>query len=511
MAVEQKESASEEAQDFNLFAGAETGIFKGLRVSKKCSIAKNFEKVSNLTKEHSISRISWGEDENEILVAQRSQRVKVFDVKDKTFSSVVETSSGSGPILGLARYDGGIVTAVESGLVKWWKYNNHVEINTLDAAVKQMGKLRKEGKKEQGWTEEEKEKHAESLKIGRKLCRMRQCPAAPNLVAVGGKELDLQVWDLDNPQEAVFRAKNVRPDFLELRVPVWISDLVFLSKTTVATCSRHGHIRKYDLSSSQRRPAVELIWTEKDENQTCTAICAINENQVIVGTATGKLALWDFSPSAGFKGLVRKFKGCTGAVKDISASNSHSSTSNSNISTPTAGGGVYFAAVGLDRHMRVYNIKEKKPIFSIYLKSRLTGVLMPSNFDPEPSASTSSAKPVNVENEVDDDISELKGEDSDDSIIIEEPEDDEPETSIAETRLDNLLSLPDHVYRDKAHRFHEFFADTKQLRRTLKATESDLERSATLAKIRAIFETFQQAHATGPLAAEPSIKKRRVE
>ena len=39
---------------------------------------------------------------------------------------------------------------------------------------------------------------------------------------------------------------HVKPDMLELRVPVWVTDICFpdaLSPSTVATVSRYGHIR----------------------------------------------------------------------------------------------------------------------------------------------------------------------------------------------------------------------------------------------------------------------------
>lgn len=38
---------------------------------------------------------------------------------------------------------------------------------------------------------------------------MRQDPARPHLVATGGKENALKVWDLQGSEEPVFRAKNV--------------------------------------------------------------------------------------------------------------------------------------------------------------------------------------------------------------------------------------------------------------------------------------------------------------
>lgn len=38
---------------------------------------------------------------------------------------------------------------------------------------------------------------------------MRQDPAHPHMVATGGKENALKVWDLQGSEEPVFRAKNV--------------------------------------------------------------------------------------------------------------------------------------------------------------------------------------------------------------------------------------------------------------------------------------------------------------
>lgn len=45
--------------------------------------------------------------------------------------------------------------------------------------------------------------------MGPGVCRMRQDPAHPHVVATGGKENALKVWDLQGSEEPVFRAKNV--------------------------------------------------------------------------------------------------------------------------------------------------------------------------------------------------------------------------------------------------------------------------------------------------------------
>lgn len=45
--------------------------------------------------------------------------------------------------------------------------------------------------------------------MGPGVCRMRQDPAHPHVVATGGKENALKIWDLQGSEEPVFRAKNV--------------------------------------------------------------------------------------------------------------------------------------------------------------------------------------------------------------------------------------------------------------------------------------------------------------
>lgn len=47
------------------------------------------------------------------------------------------------------------------------------------------------------------------LQVGPGVCRMRQNPEKPYCLATGGKENCLKVWDLQQPQEPVFKAKNV--------------------------------------------------------------------------------------------------------------------------------------------------------------------------------------------------------------------------------------------------------------------------------------------------------------
>ena len=72
------------------------------------------------------------------------------------------------------------------------------------------------------------------------------------IVAMGGKENDLQIYDISQGMESIFRAKNVPRDNLDLRVPIWISAVHFLSPTTLATGTAYKQIRVYDIRAKPR-------------------------------------------------------------------------------------------------------------------------------------------------------------------------------------------------------------------------------------------------------------------
>jgi len=349
--------------DFNVFVGAETGILKGININNKTNISKNFHNLSNLEKEFEITCLSFGESQNEILLGLRNQTVKVYDVQFRSFSQSLETKAGSGPLVGICRFDGTIITASKSGIVTAWKSDEKIIVDSVQHEVKNMGKL----KKRSDMSEEERTKHSVKLSEGKELSRMRQCNFSKNIVGVGGKEVELQLWDLNKIEEPLFRSKNVGQDKLCLRQPVWISDLGWTSESTVAVTTRYGQTRLYDVRSDRRRPITELTWdTEGVAN---TSLACVDQHQVIVGTNTGTMGLWDFRAGQGYRGLVRKYGGSVGAVRDIA----------------TQPGNPYFCAVGLDRFLRVWKIGAggKKPVHKLYLKSRLNGVIMCQNFDPE--------------------------------------------------------------------------------------------------------------------------------
>ena len=177
----------------------------------------------------------------------------------------------------MCRVDGALVTASQSGAVTVWRNGDKLEINAIRSEVSSMGKKIKQ----EDWDEEQREKHLIKLGEGKEVCRMRQSRWSSGQVGLGGKEVELQVWDLSQPDTGpVFRSKNVAEDKLCLRQPVWISDLGWSSPSTAAICSRHGQIRLYDLRSGQRRPVSELTWPDSDDGIVNTSLACVDQQQV---------------------------------------------------------------------------------------------------------------------------------------------------------------------------------------------------------------------------------------
>lgn len=486
-----------EEKDFNAFICSQNGILKGVLVNKKGIISKNFDSLDKLSKVNGYTCLGLGDKPNEILVGNRVPEIKSFNIKDKTFSNIlkIEEDLGKSTLVGVTSYEGNLVTAAQNGQIimsgpdaatvdaieiAWNNRPTKIKNKNLTKAQKQE----LEEKKKKLTEEEEKElqqKKLEKYRIGKKLTRLRRCPASMGptepLIAVAGQEVELQVWNLKDLQKPVFRARNVTHDKLDLRVPVWTSDIAWLSPTLIAVCSRHGQIRKYDISGGKRRPVSSLLWLHQDEPATCTAIVAVNEHEVLVGSATGALVLCDFRKAKYTKrgyprplcGILRKFRGSVGAIKEISYSNG------------------YIGAVGLDRFLRVYKFDRKVgldknlPLYQVYLKSKLMGIHLMPGFDPEYEEPVEEKKKETAVVQVID----TKDQEEEDSI----------EVIIANTRLEQLLSLPKSKYKQKKHPFYKFFLKTEDLRKTLKITDSEDEREKAMDMIREKFVAFKNAAA----------------
>lgn len=112
-------------------------------------------------------------------------------------------------------------------------------------------------------------------------------------------------------------------------------------------------MKVYDIRT-QRRPI--LYTTGGVLDYRITALCQMNQNQVVVGDSAGYMHMMDFRK---IKDPVGRYVGPSGSVKQI-------------LKHPTL---PVLACVGLDRMLRTYDINTRKPIDKIYLKQRLNSFL----------------------------------------------------------------------------------------------------------------------------------------
>ncbi|CAH1797372.1 unnamed protein product [Owenia fusiformis] len=271
-------------------------------------------------KSQEISAMCWGNSQQtEVCIANKSQVVKVYDTEAADFVEEFDFKGGTGSIKGLAKYDNAYITCTESGLIKVWKDNEECQVE---------------------------------IQAGDNINRMRNNPQCPHLLATGGKENDLKIWDINRPEKPTFAAKNVRCDWLDLRVPIWVLDLRFIPDSEkVAICSGHKHVRVYDPKCGQRRPVLSM---EFDEHP-ITAMDLVNDMQTVIGNSKGTMALVDLRKGR----LVHKYKGFAGSIRSIACH-------------PTM---PWVTSCGLDRFLRIHETKSNKLLYKFYMKSRLNCVL----------------------------------------------------------------------------------------------------------------------------------------
>ncbi|MEJ1273451.1 putative gene 45736 [Cricetulus griseus] len=191
----------------HVWVGTDTGILKGVNLQRRH--ATNFTPSGQPRREEAVNALCWrAGDETQvsgprpelgngpcslalllsfpsrwqILVGCADMTVRHFNTEEGTFQSQRHCPGGEGTFRGLAQADGTLITCVDSGILRVW-CDNDKEASS-DPLLE--------------------------LKVGPGVCRMRQDPAHSHVVATCGKENALKVWDLQKPEQPVFRAKNVR-------------------------------------------------------------------------------------------------------------------------------------------------------------------------------------------------------------------------------------------------------------------------------------------------------------
>ncbi|EKX47431.1 hypothetical protein GUITHDRAFT_106874 [Guillardia theta CCMP2712] len=191
-------------------------------------------------------------------------------------------------------------------------------------------------------------------------------------IAYGGQENELQVYDLQT-QTVSWKAKNVPENKLRLRLPVWVTDLQYLSsedENKLVICTAYGQIRLYDIRA-QRRPVINASCSpEPDQVRlnagtrfTCMALSP-DESYVVAGDALGGLRKIDLKQGK----VCGKFKHIAGSVRAVDF----------HPSLPLV------AAASLDRFVRVYDANTTMMTSRIYAKQRLNCLLFAGEGETKP-------------------------------------------------------------------------------------------------------------------------------
>ena len=301
-----------------IWIGSELGYLKSVDASK--NIVKNYGEGNQEGRNHAASALAWKDDKEEkILIGTKSGQIRTFSVDTESFDdSFLECGETS--IVGVMVHDGTTVACDTKGVVSVWDGN-------------------------------ERKFHKQ---IGDEIRTIKQNKYKRNYMASGGKENNLKLFDVEQIEKPVFAAKNVRNDSLDLRRPVWVTDIDFIDgeECKIVVGSGYHKIQVYD-TRKQRRPIDEINW---EEYPITSISMASNGNDLIVGNTTGSMASIDLRK----KQKNGSFKGIAGSISSIKCHQTQG----------------FVICAGLDRFLRIYDEKTRGLLQKFYLKSRLDCTLL---------------------------------------------------------------------------------------------------------------------------------------
>lgn len=193
------------------------------------------------------------------------------------------------------------------------------------------------------------------IKVGNHIARMRKNPFESCQFATGGNENVLKLWDLNKPEQPLFKAKNVRNDQLDLCVPDYVKDIGFLQSSgslpKIVVGTAYHKIRLYDLKA-QKRPVLDISY--KESPITCVSVPSL-EKLIIIGNMYGDMSAIDIRNGKN----LGSYKSFSGSVNDIQCHKTEP----------------LVASCGLDKFLRIHHVDTRQLVDKIYLKSGLKSLL----------------------------------------------------------------------------------------------------------------------------------------
>lgn len=318
-----------------VWVGSELGVVKGVNLANGAFV--NYGNLKVLDKTQGVTVMTKLLPNNEqdtkgvrFALGRRDGSACIFDSHTNEFSTPL--CCGTSPVCGVvALPQDVVVTCTEKGLLKQWKpKEDDIAVYDNDCAMEKQ--------------------------VGSDIQTM-VTNTTRTLLATGGQENDLKLWNVEDMSKPVFAAKNVRNDFLNLRVPVWVTAAEFLkdSESEIVVGTGNHTVRTYD-TRVKRRPVLDIVYHEHP----ITSISVTQENKtVLVGNSAGFMGEVDLRTGH----QVGGFKGMCGGIRDIVCHETQP----------------YVVVCGLDRFVRVYDLKSRRLEKKIYLKSNLNCVSVTSD------------------------------------------------------------------------------------------------------------------------------------
>ncbi|CAI4061738.1 hypothetical protein SKDZ_07G1480 [Saccharomyces kudriavzevii ZP591] len=241
------------------------------------------------------------------------------------------------------------------------------------------------------------------------------------LFAYGGEENLVKLVEMKSDfksMKQIWEAKNVKNDRLDMRVPVWPMALKFLEPSPgitdkdklnyqFSTITRWSHLIKYSTQHG-RKPFAQIDLLPNREPLSQMEIFDTDGKSIT--SPLGNLQSKTFDDlnviTADYKRNVFKFDGngkMLGKIGrgDITGTSTYNHVHN----------GKYLLQGGLDRYVRVFDIKTNKMLVKAYVSSRINCIIMLDDVDIEmplsPSAKAAKEKQKRKIAEVEDDADDL--------------------------------------------------------------------------------------------------------
>jgi len=325
---------------FNVFAGCESGVVKGIDTTNNgiYIIHKPAETYAD-----AVNLLEWSLANNEYdymqaFIATKKNNILCFKFADESIQHI-GTIARSSPLKGLAYLgEDRFVTCSENGALSIDHIKNESLVSEIEANA------------------------------GPDIYRLRINPFNRAYFGTGGKENDLKIWSIEElmkndksqNKSVIFQAKNIRPNAVRLRMPVWITDLQFIDeRNRCLVVTGHHQIRLYDPQSSARRPIHEIEF-EQCPIMSLALLHSANNERFVIGNTQGEMAQFDIKRlSSSSSAIVHKYKGVIGSIRSI----------DTHPILPL------IVSASIDQYVRIHNADTHRQVSKFYLKSRLTSVL----------------------------------------------------------------------------------------------------------------------------------------